>query len=120
MTGKTAEIEIIKYILWVNKIDRAIAFYRDALGFRVGLRRDDWCELHHEGSLVGLHAGGNEGRTKTGLCIQVPKIELACKTITSSGGRILEQPHPLDSKDMSYALATDTEGNELMITQVLQ
>jgi predicted enzyme related to lactoylglutathione lyase len=50
---------------WVTDMDRAVAFYRDALGLEVRMRHDDrWAELDAGTIRIGLH-GAIDGRPTT-------------------------------------------------------
>jgi predicted enzyme related to lactoylglutathione lyase len=45
---------------WVADMDRAIAFYRDALGLAMRMRHDDtWAEFEAGGIRIGLHGAGD-------------------------------------------------------------
>ncbi len=47
---------------WVTDMDRAVAFYRDALGLEVRMRHEDrWAELDAGPVRIGLH-GALDGR----------------------------------------------------------
>ena len=114
------EVEITKHIIYVQDVNRAVQFYHDVLGFHTGLQKADWCEMHHGGSIVGLRGGQNMISGKTGLAIQVPNIHSACDHIAASGGRIIEAPKRYNDAGIHLGIVADTEGNEIMITQIIE
>jgi len=114
------EVEHITLIVYVVDVDRAIRFYHDVLGFHIGLRKENWCEMHHQGTIVGLRGGKGQASGKTGLAIQVPNIQESTEQIARSGGTIVEKPRRRDNLGIHYGVVADTEGNEIMITQVIE
>ena len=54
------KIECVKYMLFAQDMNRALAFYRDVLGLSVKLESEHWSELTHGDSIVALH-GGHDG-----------------------------------------------------------
>lgn len=113
------EVENTKLIILVANLDRAVQFYHDVLGFHTGLRKDDWCEMHHAGTIIGLRSGEDNPTRRTGLAIQVPDIQAACCQISHSGGAIIAAPQRQDALGIYCGAVTDTEGNEIMITQII-
>ena len=47
----------------VDDMERAVAFYRDALGFEVRKQQSDWSEVDANGLMIGLN--GREGTDAT-------------------------------------------------------
>jgi catechol 2,3-dioxygenase-like lactoylglutathione lyase family enzyme len=109
----------------VTDLDRAVAFYRDVLGFSLLYRRDDiaWCELETgvEKVNVGLgvreEAGGSGGATLTfGVKdIEAAKAELDRHTVRQDGPirdipglvRLLTFFDPDDNALMLYEVPAD-------------
>lgn len=110
------KIEAIKYVLWVQDMERAVRFYRDALGLAVQFESPNWTELGHGDSIIALHNGGSGIDTPTGLSFHVDDVFGACAAIRDSGGEIIEAPHVRPGESILLSRVTDTEGNEFMLT----
>lgn len=73
------EIKNVIYMLMAQDMDRAIKFYRDALGFSVQFQSPGWTQMTFDNSTVALHGGWTGGRNKTGLGFQVTDIDKPAK-----------------------------------------
>jgi len=114
------EIENVTIIVYVVDLDRAVQFYHEVLGFQIGFRKDGWCEMRHHGTTIGLRGGKGKPSGRTGIAIQVPNIQEALDRIARSGGSVVENPRRRDNLGIYYGVVLDTEGNELMLSQVLE
>ena len=68
------KIEVIKYVLMVENMERAIRFYRDVLGLDMKFESPHWSELVFGESVIGLYSGGASEKKLTGLSFQVSNI----------------------------------------------
>ena len=48
-------------IVFVHDMDRAVRFYRDAVGFPLRFQSPDWSEFDSEGSTLALHGSASQG-----------------------------------------------------------
>lgn len=110
-------IRSIKYLLNVKDMERAVGFYRDALGLDVKVQSDSWSELAHGDAIVALHGGGTGGYNETGLSFTVDDIEAACKDVVAHGARMRSGPSARPGEPIRLAEVTDPDGNGFMISQ---
>ena len=113
------KVEVVKFMLIAQDMDRAITFYKDVVGLEVKVESADWSELVFGDAIVALHGGGNGEFNKTGLSIQVVDIDEACKEIEASGGRVLDGQSDRPGEPIKLASLADTEGNGFMLTQYI-
>ena len=85
-------IRSVKFMLMAEDMERAVGFYRDALGLEVKLQSEHWSELAHGDAIVALHGGGTGAFQETGLSFTVDDLEVACRRVTESGGRLRSGP----------------------------
>ncbi|MEO0533732.1 MAG: VOC family protein [Cyanobacteria bacterium P01_A01_bin.123] len=111
------KIQAIKYMLMAQKMDRAVAFYRDVMGLTAGFTSEEWSELAFGDAIVALHGGGDGSINPTGLSIQVEDIDQACADIKAAGGTIITQPSNRPGEPIILGEFQDLEGNQVMITQ---
>jgi len=111
------KVEMVRYILHVQDMERAIAFYRDVIGLAVNFKSDAWSEMPIAGANVALHGGGDGEFNDTGLSFQVEDIDLACTEIANGGGRVLSGPADRPGEPIRLASLVDTEGNGFSINQ---
>ena len=112
-------IEKIKYVLMVKDMDRAILFYKDILGLELQLKSEYWSELSFGTSIIGLHAGGDEERTRTGLSFQVSEINEAFKEAIIGGATGINEPEVREGEPIVLAIIADPENNEIMLTEYI-
>src|SRR5262245_47418861 len=79
-------------VIYVNDMDRATAFYKDALGAHVGFSSPEWTSLTIAGSAIGLHGGADTNERVIGFGVDVEDLDAACKEIVATGGRVVEAP----------------------------
>ena len=93
-------------------MQRAIRFYGDAFGIPVVEQSDDWSELGAPGATIGLHSGGSDEVTHTGLSVTVDDIEAAAKAVEAAGGKVIDVGEDLGG--FRLAEFVDTENNYFM------
>lgn len=111
------QIQAVKHILWAQDMDRAVAFYRDAIGLTVRDRTGTWSELSFGDAVVALHGGGDGELNQTGLCFQVDDLEGACRDVEAGGGKLVGGPWQRPDQPVRVASVIDTEGNSFSLTE---
>jgi len=116
MRSKRGGIEAIKIVLVVERMDRAIAFYRDAIGLDLIEESDMWSEMGWGDAVVALHAGGHAGETReTGLSIQIADLETVCSRTRQAGGVVVRPPVERPGEGIRIASVQDPEGNRISL-----
>ena len=111
------EVEKVKHTIWAADMNRALTFYRDLFGGTI--TRES--EIVIQGAIIGIHGGGEGGRTWTGLTFQVPDLAEAATELVAAGGELLrEKPCDEDGEAPHLAMCADPEGNELMLIRQRQ
>ena len=110
-------VERLKYVIWAANMDRAVEFYTTVFGGMVLKRNDIISEVEIRGGIIGIHGGGEGGRTWTGLSFQVPDVIAGAAEIVSAGGQLVREPQPENGEPPHLAMCVDTEGNEIMLTR---
>lgn len=98
----------------VNDMERATAFYADALGATVEFASPTWSSLVIAGIHVSLVLREHE-RSAIGLHFIVDDLALACAAIVRAGGQIAAATEA--SHGTVIAEVSDSEGNELTLRQ---
>ena len=112
------DVERTKYILWAAETPRAVSFYRTAFNANVLRQSDVLSELEIAGATIGIHAGGEGGRTWTGLSFQVADVLAGGHEVVAAGGQLLREPMSDTAGEPPHlAMCADTEGNEFMLTR---
>lgn len=111
------EIKNVITMLMAQDMDRAVKFYRDALGFSVQFQSPGWTQMTFDNSTVALHGGWTGGRNKTGLGFQVSNIEEACQEAKQAGAEITKAPVDRPGEGIKLAELVDTEGNEIWFSE---
>jgi predicted enzyme related to lactoylglutathione lyase len=109
--------QLIKYMLLAQDMDRAVAFYRDAMGFAEGFVSPHWSELRCGDAILALHGGGDGSNNPTGLSLQYEDVGEAYRTAIAAGGEEIRPPESRDGEPIILAELRDPEGNEIMLTQ---
>ena len=110
-------IRAVKFIVVVQDMDRALAFYRDVLGLEVGMSSPNWSELRLGEAIVALHPGGSGRYTPTGLSFQVEDIETVCEAVVAGGGGLRVAPANRPGEAIVLAELIDSEGNGFMLSE---
>ena len=110
-------IQAVKFVLMVQDMDRARAFYRDVLGLREAMQSPLWSELAHGDAIVALHAGGSPGYRGTGLSFQVADIQAACDAAVAGGASLRRGPEHRPGDPVKLAELADPEGNGFLLSQ---
>jgi lactoylglutathione lyase len=111
-------IERTKYIIWAADIRRAVDFYRATLEAKVLRQSDVISEVEIAGAIIGIHGGGEEKRTWTGLSFQVADVVEGAREVVAAGGLLLKEPMSDAAGEPPHlAMCVDTEGNEFMLTR---
>lgn len=110
--------------IYVADMDRAVAFYRDALSLRLAFRAgDEWASIDAgRGLQLGLHpagphtpAAGQAGAVTVGLSVDEP-IEQVVAALQARGvtfrGPVMEEGGRL-----KLAFFTDPDGNQLYLAE---
>ncbi|MFM8952278.1 MAG: VOC family protein [Planctomycetaceae bacterium] len=110
-------VERVKYVIWAADMDRAVAFYLDLCGGTVLKHNSVIAEIGIQGSVIGIHSGGEGKRTWTGLSFQVPDVIVAAREVVAAGGSLTREPEPENGEPPHLAMCVDPEGNEFMLTR---
>ncbi|HYF34287.1 MAG TPA: VOC family protein [Prosthecobacter sp.] len=110
-------VERLKYVIWAADMGRAVDFYVKVFGGTVLKRNDVISEVAIGGGVIGIHGGGEGGRTWTGLSFQVADVVAGAAEIVAAGGQLVREPAPEDGEPAHLAMCVDTEGNEIMLTR---
>jgi predicted enzyme related to lactoylglutathione lyase len=97
------------FMLNVDDMGRAVQFYRAVVGPVVRFESEQISELKLGPATVALHAGGGQPRA-SGLVVEVPDVDQACRVVAQMGGTVDHGPydHPDGTR---FADVRDTEGN---------
>lgn len=113
------ELQVVKFMLFAQDMERAVGFYRGVIGLDCALQTEHWSELKHGDAVVALHGGGDGQRNKTGLSFQVTDIDAACAEIAAGGGEIVQAPQSRPGEPIKLAECADPEGNVFMVTEFI-
>jgi predicted enzyme related to lactoylglutathione lyase len=98
----------------VRDMERAVAFYENALGAVVDFASPSWCSLTIAGMRVSLELC-KRAPTAVGLHFIVENVALACAAVTRAGGEI--EPAFEAPRGVVVAQILDSEGNTLTLRQ---
>lgn len=109
--------EKVKFMLLAANMKRAVAFYRDVLGFQEVMVSNFWSELSFGGAIIALHGGHDGSRNPTALSLQFADAMAAADCIHAAGAKIIEYPRQREGEPILLGVFRDREGNEVAITQ---
>ena len=115
-------------IHYIDNMNQAISFYKDALGLAVNTESPGWSTFRVTETLeLGLHTRGDEyagpkdfhpfDASETLLVLTVDDLDAYCSRITEQGGvmdRILE---PREGIPVRMGLVRDPSGNGFQVNQ---
>lgn len=110
-------VERLKYVIWAVDMNRAVNFYTTVFGGKVLKQNEIISEVEICGGVIGIHGGGEGGRTWTGLSFQVPDVIDGASEIVAAGGSLTREPQPENGEPPHLAMCVDPEGNEIMLTR---
>ncbi len=110
-------VERVKYVIWAVDMARAVKFYQEVFGGELLKRNDYISEVRIGEGIIGIHGGGEGGKTWTGLSFQVADVIAGAAEIVQAGGQLTREPEPEDDAPPHLAMCVDTEGNEIMLTR---
>ena len=111
------DIQKVVFMLMVQDMNRAIAFYTDVIGLKVRLHEANWAELGYDVAVVALHGGGDREHRSTGLGFTVADVAAACDEVSHGGGRVISGPEERAGEGIILAQLEDTEGNGIELAQ---
>ena len=109
--------QAVKYMLIAQEMDRAVAFYRDTMGFEESFSSPYWSELKFGDAILALHGGGDGSRNETGLSIRYEDVQLAYDAALEGGASTVHPPEQREGEPIILASICDPDGNTLMLTQ---
>jgi len=109
------EVERLKYVIWAVDMNRAVDFYVKVFEGKILKQNEMIAEVSMGGGVVGIHAGGEGGRTWTGLSFQVGDVIAGAAEIVAGGGGLVREPEWEDGEAPHLAMCVDSEGNEIML-----
>ncbi len=106
------------FMVMVQDMDRATAFYRDVFGLSVRFVSPDWSELAWGDATVAFHGGrGDRDPQPIGLGFEVDDVAAACAAVTAAGGTVVKPPSDRAGERIRLAEVADPEGNILSVAQ---
>jgi predicted enzyme related to lactoylglutathione lyase len=83
-----ARVEITKtyFMLPVQDMDRAVSFYRDAVGLALDFQSPFWSELRWHDATVALHPGASGEERESWLGFHVADLDGAVTALEHAGG----------------------------------
>lgn len=100
--------------VYVSDMERAIAFYENALGATVDYASPTWASLIIAGIRVSFELRKNES-SSIGMNFIVDDLAMACAAVARAGGEI--EPAVEGTGGTVIAEVLDTEGNALTLRQ---
>jgi len=109
-------VEKVKYIIWAKNLERAVRFYREVFEAELVRQSEMMAELTIAGATLGIHSGGEDERTWTGMSFQIGDLFAGCAALRAAGGTVLREPVDTPEEPAHLAMCADPEGNEIMLT----
>lgn len=110
-------VERLKYIIWAKDLARAVNFYASLFGATVTRQNENLAELDIAGSTLGIHSGGEDETTWTGLAFQVSDVLTGAAELIAAGGTLRHEPMSDQPGEPPHlAMCADSEGNQIMLT----
>jgi predicted enzyme related to lactoylglutathione lyase len=105
---------------WVADMDRAVTFYRDALGLSLRMRHEDtWAEFEAGGIRIGLHGATDHAATRGGTAVfRVDDLDMAKASLQERG--VTFEDHLGEVPGYArYASFADPDGNSMQLIEYL-
>lgn len=119
-----AQPHSLMVVLYVHDMDRAITFYRDAIGLPVLTRSSGWSQMACGDASIGLHmidAGVSERPVPyAGLNLQVDDLDPAIARAVAGGARLVEIREPQPRVPVRLGELIDPEGNGFELRQQMR
>lgn len=114
--GYVERMQITKtyFMVPVQDMERAVAFYGTVLGLELRFASPYWTELAWRDAVIALHRGGTATEAAGWLGFEVEDIDAALDEIEVGGGR---RNTERTEGGVRLVTVTDTEGNSLTIGQ---
>lgn len=103
-------------LVFVKDMNRALAFYRDALGMDVRVSSPTWSELEIAGATVALHVGREGPEREVPLGFKVLNIDHVANAVVAGGG-FIHAPKRQAAGEPAIMKAGDTEGNIFFLSE---
>jgi predicted enzyme related to lactoylglutathione lyase len=106
---------------WVSDMERAVAFYRDALGLPMRMRHEDtWAEFEAGGIRIGLHGAGEGPSPHGGTAVfLVDDLDLARASLAERG--VAFEDHLGEVPGYArYASFADPDGNSMQLIEYIR
>jgi len=115
------KLDVLDHVwFWVRDMDRAVAFYAEALGLPMRMRHgDDWAEFDSGGARIGLHGAGDAAaETPHGgtAVFVVDDLDLA-KAALEVRGVVFEEHLGEVPGYARYASFNDPDGNSMQVIE---
>jgi predicted enzyme related to lactoylglutathione lyase len=104
------------FALDVTEMQRATAFYVDALDAAVTFASPRWSSLRIAGVRVALFLNAEHTAARVGLHFAVSDLAATCAGITQAGGRVVDAAIEA-APGVVIAEVTDTDGNTFTLRQ---
>lgn len=103
---------------WVSDMDRAVAFYTEALGLELANRHgDEWAELEAGPVRLALHGGGNVERPPGGTVVfEVEDLDASRFAMELRGAVFDERVGEVEGV-ARFASFTDPDGNRMQLIE---
>jgi len=110
-------VEITKTYLMVpvQDMDRAVSFYRDAVGLVVDFESPFWSELRWHDATLALHGGASAGERESWLGFHVTDLDGALAEVERAGGR--RQGNERTESNARLQSVVDPDGNIFTLGQ---
>lgn len=102
-------------IVYVKNMKKAVAFYRDTLGFPCLYASDVWSEFRTGGATFALHQAEDARPRDTGISFNVGNVDDTVGALKRRGVKIV-RPAAAVSDDIRCASFADPEGNVLGVS----
>ena len=104
-------------LVFVRDMQRAVAFYRDALGMAVRMTTPAWSELEIAGATVALHSGREGGGAQEiPLGFKVLNIDAVANAVVGAGG-FIHAPKRQAQGEPAIIKAGDPDGNVFFLSE---